>query len=174
MIIFIFLSTFLEPDECSYDAYLPEFEKIVEHAEFILSPEVRDDGMPIDRNRFSFEMNMIQPLYSTALKCRNHALRCHAISLLHTSDQEGVRDGRMLIVVAKFIVEHEGQECVGMLSSETLDEKPVISLDVLDRNKGTVCVEYSKRGFQNVADTSRESTDLDGYKWIIQNKLLEQ
>lgn len=88
LILYITLSTCLEPDESSYDTFQPLFERIVEQAEFILKACV--DGTSVERKSFSFEMNVIQPLYFTSLKCRDSTLRRHAISPLNMSGQEGV------------------------------------------------------------------------------------
>lgn len=172
LIIFITLSTCLEPDESSYDIFQPQFERIVEQAELILESCV--DGTSAEHKRFSFEMNVIQPLYFTSLKCRDFTLRHRAISLLKMSGQEGVWDGKMLGIVGKYVAEHEeSQGCVELGYSTFPDGKMFIhesarvhgvALDVLDRTSGKVHIEYCKRSF---------TSDCNGYEWVWENKLLE-
>lgn len=180
LIIFITLSTCLEPDESSYDTFQSQFERIVEQAELILEACV--DGTSAERKRFSFEMNVIQPLYFTSLKCRDSKLRHHAISLLKISGQEGVWDGKMLGIVAKYVAEHE--ESQGCVEPTFPDEKMFIhesarvhgvALDVLDRTSGKVHIEYCKRSFiKGTSMTAANSTsDCHGYEWVWENKLLE-
>lgn len=183
LVIYITLSTCLESDESSYDSFQPQFESIVEQAELILKGCV--DGTSTERKRFSFEMNVIQPLYFTSLKCRDSTLRHHAISLLKTSGQEGVWDGKMLGIVAKYVAEHEeSQSCVELGSSMFRDEKMVIhesarvhgvALDVLDRTSGKVHIEYCKRSFtggKNIT-AANSTSNCSGYEWVWENKLLE-
>lgn len=191
LIILNTLSTCLEPDESSYDKYMPGFQSIVEHAEYILLPQARDDPNSARGARFSFEMAVIQPLYFTALKCRNHNLRHQAISLLHISGQEGVWDGKMLAVIAKHIVEHEEcqrnvealseQALVSKLPSESDNESLVIpeaarvhgvTLGIIDRINRKVRIEYTKRIF-NIERKSHAKSGLQAYEWILLQKSLE-
>lgn len=183
LVVYISLSTCLEPDEISYDTFQLQFERIVEQAEFILKPYV--DGTLANRKRFSLEMNVIQPLYFTSLKCRDSTLRRHAISLLQMSGQEGVWDGKMLGIVAKYVAEHEEhQACVEVGSSTFRDEKMVIhesarvhgvALNVLDRANGKVQIEYCMRNFTgaNIITAANSTSDCNGYEWVWKNKLLE-
>lgn len=183
LIIYITLSTCLEPDESSYDTFQPLFERIVEQAELILKACV--DGTLIERKRFSFEMNVIQPLYFTSLKCHDSTLRHHAISLLKMSGQEGVWDGEMLGMVAKYVAEHEeSQGCVELGSSKFGHQNRVIhesalvhgvALDVLDRTSGKVHIEYCKRSFTSGKNikAANSASDCNGYEWVWENKLLE-
>ena len=92
LITYVTLSTCREPDESSYDTFQPMFEIIVEQAEFILKACV--DKTSVERKSFSFEMNVIQPLYFTSLKYRDSTLRRHAISPLKMSGQEVSGMGR--------------------------------------------------------------------------------
>ena len=191
LIIVTTLSTCLEPDECSYDMFLPEFQSIVEHAEFVLLSNVQDDPNSTGRTRFSIEMTVIQPLYFTALKCRKYNLRHRAISLLHISGQEGVWDGKMLAVIAKYIVEHEEYqgiiEClpeqgqISELPSDADNESLVIpefarvhgvTLENVDRRNRKVWIEYSKRNF-NTEEKGRRKSDPQAYEWILLREFLE-
>ncbi|MCJ1429527.1 hypothetical protein MMC29_007442 [Sticta canariensis] len=192
LVISITLATIFEPDEGAYDRFLPHFEKIVEHAEFVLFHNTRDDEVPAERRRFSIEMNVIQPLYFTALKCRNHSLRHHAVALLHVSGQEGVWDGNMLSAIAKYIIEIEEIEGyveiaseytpIAELALEPDHQKLVIlesarvhgvNLDVLDRVKGKVCIEFSKRNFTPAEQAIEQVNGFETYEWVFDKKLLE-
>lgn len=188
--ISITLATAFDPDECAYDAFLPQFGKIVENAEFVLMHKIGEDRVPA--RRFSMEMNVIQPLYFTALKCRDHTLRHHATALLHISGQEGVWDGSMLAAITKYILEIEENEGYVEVSSESTpiaersfesdDHKLVIlepsrvhgvNLDVLDRVKGKVCIEYSRRFFKFTEDAINQVKGFETHEWVFHKKLLE-
>lgn len=184
------LATLLEPDECAYDAFLPRFEKIVEHAEIVLLHKIRDGSASAVR-RFSMEMNVTQPLYFTALKCRNHTLRHRAAALLQLSGQEGVWDGSMLAAITKYIIETEESEGyvdvpsestpIGELALEPDDQKLVIpesarvhgvALAASDKVKGKVCIEFSKRDFKFTEEVISQVKSFERYEWVFQKKLL--
>lgn len=186
------LATVVEPDECAYDAFLSNFEKIVEHAEFVLLLKDRGERVPAARRKFSLEMNVIQPLYFTALKCRNHTLRHRASALLHVSGQEGVWDGSMLSAIAKYIIEIEESERYAKVSVDSApitelalepdNQKLVIleparvhgvDLEVLDRVKGKVCIEFSKRNFASAEEVINQGKGFGTYDWVFHKKLLE-
>lgn len=190
LITFISLAIVFDPDECAYDEFLPQFQKIVENAEFVLLHKIGEDRVPA--RRFSLEMNVIHPLYFTALKCRDHTLRHHATALLHISGQEGVWDGSMLAAITKYILEIEESEGYVEISSEFTpiaecslesdDQKLVIlepsrvhgvSLDVLDWRKHKVCIEYSRRFFTFTEDPINQVKSFETYEWVFDKKLLE-
>lgn len=183
LVVYITLSTCLEPDESSYDTFQLQFERIVEQAEFILKPYI--DGTLAKRKRFSLEMSVIQPLYFTSLKCRDSKVRHRAISLLQMSGQEGVWDGKMLGIVAKYVAEHEERQgCVEVGSSTFRDEKMVIhesarvhgvALNVLDRTNGKVHIEYCMRNFtgESIITAANSTSACNGYEWVWENKVLE-
>ncbi|MCJ1466841.1 hypothetical protein MMC07_005462 [Pseudocyphellaria aurata] len=192
LIIFITLATLFEPDECAYDAFFPHFEDVVKHAEFVLFPESRDDRVLVGRKRFSMEMSVVHPLYFTALKCRNHALRQQAATLLHISGQEGVWDGSMLAAIANYIIEIEETErflevpskstLITELAPESEKQNFVIleparvhgvALDAVDVEKGMVCVEFSKRNFAPTEDVINKVEGVETYKWVFNKKRLE-
>lgn len=192
LIIFTTLATLLEPDERAYDAFLPHFEKIVDHAEFVLFPHVRGDRVPAERKKFSMEMNVIQPLYFTALKCRNHTLRHHAAALLQVCGQEGVWDGSMLAAIAKYIIEIEESERYMEAPPDSIpitelaleqDEQKLeiperarvhgVGLDVLDSVKGKICIEFSKRNFISTKGVRNKMESFGPYEWVFHKKLLE-
>lgn len=129
--IFIVLSTSLEPDQSAYDAYLPQFQSIVEKARAVLCPAFRKDTTEAGKRVFTLDVNVIQSLYFTALKCRDHKLRHSAISLLHISGKEGVWDGEIMAKVAEHVVELE--EAEGLVYSSAGQSIPVSALSAADR-----------------------------------------
>lgn len=173
----ITLSTSLEPDECSYDKFLPQFQSIVEHAGSILHPRSGLDKFHAGRRRFTLEMSVIHPLYITALKCRDFTVRHRAITLLEISGQEGVWNGKMIGTIAKYIASHEEEQgyvdvypeqfanlksnfkadnITRMISNWSRAENFVIpesarihgvSLDLYDPGSGSVWIDSSKRKF---------------------------
>lgn len=110
LVTFITLSNCFEPDESSYDEYLPQFQKIVEHADSYILSKSGDSRCWPSQRRFALEMVVIYPLYITALKCRDHAVRRHAISLLRISGQEGVWDGKKMAAITEHVANHEEEQ----------------------------------------------------------------
>ncbi|KAF2032079.1 hypothetical protein EK21DRAFT_87459 [Setomelanomma holmii] len=62
MIIYMRLSAFLEASETAFDEYQDSFAVIIQHAEAIVSTT--------NQKMFTMEMELIEPLYFTILKCR--------------------------------------------------------------------------------------------------------
>ena len=112
LVTLIKLSTSLDPDEVAYDAFLPQFTAIVEHAEPILLPPTSTATATHDYTTrgFTIEMGVIHPLHFTAVKCRDHALRNRAISLLRISKTEGVWDGELHASMADHVITLEEED----------------------------------------------------------------
>lgn len=203
LVTFITISNCFEPDESSYDEYLPQFQKIVEHANSFLRSKLGDSKCGHNRRRFSFEMSVIYPLYITALKCRDHTVRRHAISLLHISGQEGVWNGKMLATITEHVADHEEEQ--GFVDIFT--EKPIDSrlgfeseeimansskwsetdvllipesarihgvvVDLFDPGSGNVWIDSSTRKFTYKQGSEYKAEWFERCEWEFHQKLLE-
>lgn len=103
----IWISTCLQADEVAYDDHLPAFAAIISLAASILDSQA---SQPQPR-AFTFETELIAPVYWTATKCRHPMLRRSAIQLLLREEmrerKENLWYGREVIAIALRVVELE-------------------------------------------------------------------
>lgn len=96
----------LEPWETAYDTCFADFRAIVAAAECIMASRI-PSFLTNSEKYFTLESSIIEPLYFTALKCRDPFLRRQALSLLRRSGKEGVWDGLAMAEIANFVIELE-------------------------------------------------------------------
>lgn len=84
----IWVSTSLRRDELAYDSHIAAFGTIVSHASAIITNAQR--GPPL--HSFSFETELIAPVYWTAQKCRHPLLRRAAVKLLMKDELRNRRE----------------------------------------------------------------------------------
>lgn len=103
----IWISTALQPFETAYDAHTPAFASIITDASAVLSCSNARSQFP----SFTFETELIAPLYWMAIKCRHPLLRRAAVSLLMRDElrnrRENMWSGKESIVVATRVIELE-------------------------------------------------------------------
>lgn len=100
--ILVTLSTCLDVHETAYDAYLSRFQDLARHAKMILTPP--GNSPQPSRKGFSLETKVIQPLFFTALKCREYCTRLEAIALLRRCGKEGPWDGDIEAAIAGYVM----------------------------------------------------------------------
>lgn len=102
----IWTNSFIENDETSYDAYIDEFEQIIEIAE--QSPP-REDPFWSRSPKFMFEMGFAPQLYFTVMKCRYLPIRLKALALMTSKccQREILWDSNAIYVAGKRIIEQE-------------------------------------------------------------------
>lgn len=83
----VWISTALQPNELKFDAFLPDFASIISLASSIInsSPNTRPSA-------FSFETELVAPVYWTVTKCRHPLLRRAALNLLVRDELRGRRE----------------------------------------------------------------------------------
>ncbi|KAJ3499381.1 hypothetical protein NLG97_g364 [Lecanicillium saksenae] len=84
----IWLSTSLRPEESAFDEHITGFGTIVSLASAIITGAQR--GPPL--HSFSFETELIAPIYWTATKCRHPLLRRAAVKLLMKDELKNRRE----------------------------------------------------------------------------------
>ncbi|EGX93528.1 C6 finger domain protein, putative [Cordyceps militaris CM01] len=84
----IWVSTSLRRDEVAYDAHMPAFSTIVSLGAAIIAGAQR--GSPL--HSFSFETELIAPIYWTVQKCRHPLLRRAAVKLLMKDELKNRRE----------------------------------------------------------------------------------
>lgn len=109
--------------ELRWDRFLPDFERLLDLAEDALPNPA--SSMLSDHShlrKFSIDMGVIGPLYFTALKCREPALRRRAITLLQTCNhQEGSWNGPICASLAASVV---GLEEKGLTNVQKASDVP--------------------------------------------------
>ncbi|KPM42123.1 hypothetical protein AK830_g4429 [Neonectria ditissima] len=117
-VIYIWTQACTTAGEMATDSHHTEFEELVYHAEQITKPGV---GVATPQP-LSFDMQILGPLYYTALKCRHPGIRRRALELLQMAPRrEGLWNGHYAYVTAKRVIELEerhlnGQELPGETS----------------------------------------------------------
>ncbi|KAJ5675452.1 C6 zinc finger domain-containing protein [Penicillium macrosclerotiorum] len=96
----------LKDDEEAYDAYLPEFEWIVEIASL---PYPEQDPFWSRSPKFSFEVGLAQQLYFVVIKCRSLSIRLKALLLIREKccRRETLFDSDAMICIGQQIIETE-------------------------------------------------------------------
>jgi len=88
LVMFLWLSTCLTPDECAYDAFYTEFETIIN-----LASEIAEEGNSKTMSLFHFDMGIIPPLHFVGTKCRFPNLRRQILQILGMAHwKEGMFD----------------------------------------------------------------------------------
>ncbi|KAJ5768725.1 hypothetical protein N7520_003284 [Penicillium odoratum] len=109
-VIYIWIRVCTTAGETATDSYYTDFEELVHYAEQIAKPGV---GMATPQP-LSFDMQILGPLYFTALKCRYPALRRHALQILQFAPRrEGLWNAHYAYVTAKRIIELEERDLNG-------------------------------------------------------------
>jgi len=149
----IWLYATIFPHDMAWDDKVDDFAMIVELASSLTSGPLLPAPKYVAGNKFSFtfEMGVIAPLYLTAMKCRNRAVRRRAMSLLSSAmpRREGLWDADVLTYVIGRIVEIE-EKALGAHVASSFD--PVIAaetfmptnedrvVDVTIQHKGEDCL----------------------------------
>ena len=107
----IYCQNLLEPREMGYDRFWNSFSTIVEDAEIVLQNQ---SSVLQDYFNISLDLGVIQPLYFTAIKCRDLKTRTEAVELLKRSGRDGPFDGKRLAIVAQRALELEINTVNGM------------------------------------------------------------
>ncbi|KAH9906979.1 hypothetical protein F4778DRAFT_778407 [Xylariomycetidae sp. FL2044] len=102
-------------DETRYDAYLPQFVDLIaqciEVAEAARTVPMTDTAATLedlDISRSIMDRGWLPPIYWTALKCRNRALRRRALAMLpYHPHREGIWESELTAAIAGKVVEVE-------------------------------------------------------------------
>lgn len=117
-VIYIWIRVCTAAGEMDTDYYHADFEELVNYAEQIVKPGV---GM-VTLQMLSFDIQILGPLYYTALKCRHPTIRRRALGMLQLAPRrEGLWNAHYAYVTAKRVIELEerhlnGQELPGETS----------------------------------------------------------
>ncbi|RDW61967.1 hypothetical protein BP6252_11400 [Coleophoma cylindrospora] len=114
----IMANTFLQPQyETRFDSHISDFVSIItisiELWKVALLAGALEKGTSREAEMSSFvaDMGWIAPLYFTAIKCRNHRVRLHAIRLLSsTSHKEGIWDTKVATYIAREVMRIEEKD----------------------------------------------------------------
>ncbi|OMP83117.1 hypothetical protein BK809_0004498 [Diplodia seriata] len=121
--------------ECAWDPHFAEFANIVSVAEDLVQQRQHRRS---DETSFSFEAELVSPLYLTALKCRHPRLRRRAVALLERlRRREGVIDSRRAARVARAIIriEEGGSHGGGGEEDEEDEEEDAVLLLPAERRR---------------------------------------
>jgi hypothetical protein len=116
-VIYIWMRVCTTAGETATDSYHADFEELVHYAEQIAKPGM---GMATPQP-LSFDIQILGPLYYTALKCRHPAIRRRALEMLQFAPRrEGLWNAHHAYVTAKRVIELEERHLNGQdLPDET-------------------------------------------------------
>lgn len=168
------ISCSLHAEETVYDSFSVMFAEIVTlarplNASTSSSPYQRTNDAPQQqdqlRNETSFylETGIIEPLYWTAIKCRDGKTRREAIRLLRTCSQEGVWVGAIQAAVADRVVEIEETGLLLDAKRSLVDEGFIRAKDVSESiriHSVGVAIDRAKRIAE--MECSRRLNGMDG------------
>ncbi|KAH8649724.1 hypothetical protein BGZ60DRAFT_498953 [Tricladium varicosporioides] len=131
-------------NEMSYDPYITNFLSMITDAIALrrMASLTKDTDDP-DMSRSINDIGWIPPLYYTALKCRVHRIRVHAIKILRsTSHREGFWEARIMARIAEKVMEIEEASFDDSLSEndyfdiyEAPQEEDLCLLELLNSNR---------------------------------------
>lgn len=108
--IYIWTRVCTTAGEMAADSYQTEFEELVHYAEQFAKPGV---GMATPQP-LSFDIQILGPLYYTALKCRHPATRRRALAMLQLAPRrEGLWNAHHAYVTAKRVIQLEERHLNG-------------------------------------------------------------
>ncbi len=159
-IVWIAISNAKNTDETSFDAFLSNFEAVVNLAESAIDTESQTSWSKRWAN-INFQMQNITPLYMTATKCRNPTIRRKALSLLKSSfNRDRLWNMDLIIRMAERVVE---------LEEEGLEELKDAKGDVVPsewaRIYDTTTVPVTVDGNQFEWVTFKRRTEGNGTHW---------
>ncbi|PTB34829.1 uncharacterized protein TrAFT101_008145 [Trichoderma asperellum] len=116
-VIYIWIRVCTTSSEMAPDSYHSDFEELLHYAEQIVKPGL---GL-VAPQPLSFDMQILGPLYYTALKCRHPVMRRRAMEMLQLAPRrEGLWNGHYAYVTAKRMIELEEEHLNGQeLPDET-------------------------------------------------------
>jgi hypothetical protein len=102
-VVSIWLSVCLSIDAAAMDAHTASFEEIVD-----LGSKLTIESTEQQPEKFSFELQIIPPLYYTAIKCQVPSIRRRAVELLRLAPRrEGLWNAHVATKVAEMVIEIE-------------------------------------------------------------------
>lgn len=143
-VIYIWIRVCTTAGETAPDSYHGDFEELLHFAEPIAKP---DTGLATPQP-LSFDVQILGPLYYTALKCRHPIIRRRALEMLQSAPRrEGLWNGRYAYVTAKRVIELEeehlnGQELPDEISR--LHGLPLPDDESRIYNLGEIPLDYNK------------------------------
>lgn len=130
LVVHTWLMVCTTAEETAIDAYMHAFEEIVTLSEQVTSSRAKDTQL----QPLSFDMQIIGPLYYTAVKCRHPLLRRRALALLKLAPRrEGLWSAQHAYVIARRIIEIEERGMAGLVTEagQVSDEGRVYNHDTM-------------------------------------------
>jgi Fungal specific transcription factor domain len=106
------LSLCLSHEQCAADSHTTMFEEILELGSKVLLHRA-ENSAGVDLGYFSFEMEIIPPLYYTAIQCRVPSIRRRAVELVRFAPRrEGLWDAHIARKLAERVIQIEEKNLV--------------------------------------------------------------
>ena len=106
----VYVSMALSPSELAYDQYNSDFAAIISYASSAIAAP---GSLQREDAAFTFETEILAPVYWTATKCRHPLLRRAAVRLLDRDEvkrrRENLWTGHELVIIASWVIRIEEQ-----------------------------------------------------------------
>jgi hypothetical protein len=142
------LSTYFHYSELIYDQHHTQFQTIIDLSSEIITHQSSSTLQHSKGPCYTLDLAMAQPLFFTARKCRNLALRMRAIEEMKKVGSKGIYTGMNVAKVAEWIV---GVEC------GVLDELGGFVPE--ERRLGDVSFEFEREGMIGMITARRRLAD---------------
>lgn len=146
-----------ESSQSPFDNATEYFKLVVEEASSILAMAGSKSELS---STLHFEMGVMPPLYFTAIKCRCHELRHHALSLLRQAPRrEGLWDREELVAIAERVIAVE-TAAVSSPGIPIPDADRVCDVFIEQQDKGNACgaiFSFRAKGFIDTTSQTRQS-----------------
>ncbi|KAE8153117.1 hypothetical protein BDV25DRAFT_149993 [Aspergillus avenaceus] len=181
--LFIMLGTCMSPSQITTDAYLPNFQNIVDQCGIALDATAQSDST---QPPFTFGISVGLPLWFTSLRCRDPRIRRAAVALLRRAPQvQGLYKcaaGVSLAETVMMLEEKDGIESSpNSLHPGTVETTPAVfvpeearlgPIGVIDLDNGIPpdmtdeeVHKWNQRGCRNFLRISRDQCDLASDTW---------
>ncbi|KAJ5787370.1 hypothetical protein N7457_002360 [Penicillium paradoxum] len=113
--LYVMLETCTSLSLTQFDAYLPNFQSIVENSTIALEASVRSDGT---QPPFTFEISIGLPIWFTSLRCREPRTRRAALALLHRAPiVQGFYRSSFGASISQKVIELEELQAISMATA---------------------------------------------------------
>lgn len=151
------LSTYFHYSELIYDQYYTQFEIIIDLSSEIIALQIILPNLK--GPCYTLDLAIAQPLYFTACKCRNLALRMRAVEEMKKVGNNGIYSGRNVAKIAEWIVRAEHE--LNTLDDFVPEEKRLRDIHFdFDRDRRVGVVTATRRMYDGSCEILTEELQL--------------
>jgi len=109
----ILIAGVLFTEETMYDKFKPQFRELLDLLDIIVASRHQQEEYSFWSGGFLIDLGIVPCLFLLVNRCRDFAMRRHAIDVLKGWQMEGVWDPRLIAQIGLFMMEVEEEGAVG-------------------------------------------------------------